>query len=85
MKLHDLMLTILTASIAFLATGCFYSSRPVDSPIGTNCKSQTMGLMFLSRPDVTCEQSAQPPVADVPAGSGQPISNGPGSAPLAPQ
>jgi hypothetical protein len=43
-----------------------------------------MGLMFLSRPDVTCEQSAQPPAPDVPPGSGQPMSGGPGSAPSTP-
>ena len=55
---------VISAAIAILASGCFYSSQPTDSPIGTNCKSQTMGLMFLSRPDTTCEQSAQPPVSN---------------------
>ena len=59
----------LAAAIAFLAPGCFYSSQPVDSSLGTNCKSQTMGLMFLSRPDVTCEQSAQPPVSNAAPGN----------------
>ena len=59
---------VIPAMIAILASGCFYSSQPTDSPIGTNCKSQTMGLMFLSRPDTTCEQSAQPPVPGVPPG-----------------
>jgi hypothetical protein len=62
MKPHHL---ILAASIALLASGCFYSSQPVDSSLGTNCKSQTTGLMFLSRPDVTCEQPAQPPAPDI--------------------
>ncbi|HXN87163.1 MAG TPA: hypothetical protein VN867_13905 [Candidatus Binataceae bacterium] len=57
---------VLPSAIAILASGCFYSSQPTDSPIGTNCKSQTVGLMFLSRPDTTCEQSAQPPVPNVP-------------------
>ena len=61
MKPHHL---IVAASIALLASGCFYSSQPVDSTLGTNCKSQTAGLMFLSRPDVTCEQPAQPPAPD---------------------
>jgi len=69
MEVHHL---IFAASIALLAPGCFYSSQPVDSPLGTNCKSQTMGLMFLSRPDVTCEQSAQPPAPDVAPGSVKP-------------
>jgi hypothetical protein len=69
MKPHHL---ILAASIALLASGCFYSSQPVESPLGTNCKSQTAGLMFLSRPDVTCEQPAQPPVPDVAPGGVKP-------------
>ncbi len=69
MKPHHLMFAV---SIALLAPGCFYSSQPVNSPLGTNCKSQTMGLMFLSRPDVTCEQSAQPPPPDVAPGSVKP-------------
>lgn len=47
-----------------LLAGCFYSSQPVDSSLGSNCKAQTAGLMFLSRPDVTCEQPAQPPLPD---------------------
>ena len=63
---------IFATSIAMLAAGCFYSSQPVESPIGTNCKSQTMGLMFLSRPDVTCEQSAQPPAPDIAPGGVKP-------------
>ena len=50
----------------FFLTGCFYSSQPVDSSLGTNCKAQTTGLMFLSRPDVTCEQPAQPPLPEKP-------------------
>jgi hypothetical protein len=62
MKLHH---AVLATSIALFASGCFYSSQPVNSPLGTNCKSQTTGLMFLSRPDVTCEQPAQPPAPDV--------------------
>ena len=78
MKPRHLMLA---ASIALLGAGCFYSSQPVDSPIGTNCKAQTMGLMFLSRPDTTCEQSAQPPVPDIAPGSGKPMPSSPGSAP----
>jgi hypothetical protein len=65
-------LILLAASIAFLASGCFYSSQPVDSPLGTNCKAQTTGLMFLSRPDVTCEQPAQPPTPDIAPGGGKP-------------
>jgi hypothetical protein len=84
MKLHHLIRVICAVSIGLLAAGCFYSSQPVESSLGTNCKSQTMGLMFLSRPDVTCEQSAQPPAPDVPPGSGQPMSGGPGSAPSTP-
>ncbi len=68
MKLHHVLLA---ASITFLASGCFYSSQPVDSPLGTNCKAQTTGLMFLSRPDVTCEQPAQPPAPDIAPGSGK--------------
>lgn len=64
---------IFAASIAILASGCFYSSQPVNSSLGTNCKAQTTGLMFLSRPDVTCEQPAQPPAPDVaPAGAPSP-------------
>jgi hypothetical protein len=63
---------IFAASITILASGCFYSSQPVNSPLGTNCKSQTMGLMFLSRPDVTCEQSAQPPAPDAAPGTVKP-------------
>lgn len=78
MKLPHLLLA---AAIPSLTCGCFYSSQPVDSSIGTNCKSQTMGLMFLSRPDVTCEQSAQPPAPDIAPGSGPPLPNGPGSNP----
>jgi hypothetical protein len=62
----------LAASIALFAPGCFYSSQPVDSSLGTNCKAQTTGLMFLSRPDVTCAQPAQPPTPDVAPGSGKP-------------
>ena len=85
MKPHHLILVILAASIGLLASGCFYSSQPVDSPIGTNCKAQTMGLMFLSRPDTTCEQSAQPPAPDIAPGSGKPMPSSPGSAPSAPQ
>ena len=69
MKPHHL---VFAASIALLTSGCFYSSQPVDSSLGTNCKSQTAGLMFLSRPDVTCEQPAQPPAPDVAPGSGKP-------------
>jgi len=69
MKPHHLMLA---ASISLLASGCFYSTQPTDSPIGTNCKSQTMGLMFLSKPEVTCEQSAQPPVPDNAPGAAKP-------------
>ena len=71
MKPHHLIIMFAT-SIALLASGCFYSSQPVDSPLGTNCKSQTAGLMFLSRPDVTCEQSAQPPATEVAPGSSKP-------------
>ncbi|HLI80120.1 MAG TPA: hypothetical protein VKV03_09060 [Candidatus Binataceae bacterium] len=53
---------ILSAAIAFVASGCFFSSQPVgDSALGTNCKAVTSGLMFLSKPDVTCDQPAQPP------------------------
>jgi len=63
---------LFVASFALLACGCFYSSQPVDSSLGTNCKSQRMGLMFLSRPDVTCEQSAQPPTPDIAPGSSKP-------------
>jgi hypothetical protein len=59
---------VLAVAIALLASGCFYSSQPVNSSLGTNCKAQTTGLMFLSRPDVTCEQPAQPPVPDVAPG-----------------
>jgi hypothetical protein len=55
---------LFAGSIVIAAAGCFYSSQPVDSTLGTNCKSQTAGLMFLSRPDVTCEQPAQPPAPD---------------------
>jgi hypothetical protein len=68
MKPHHLF----AASIALLASGCFYSSQPVDSSLGTNCKSQTAGLMFLSRPDVTCEQPAQPPAPDIAPGGVKP-------------
>ena len=75
---------MLAASIAFVGAGCFYSSQPVNSSIGTNCKSQTMGLMFLSRPEVTCEQSAQPPAPDIAPGSGKPLSNGPSPSNVAP-
>jgi hypothetical protein len=63
------ILAILAAAIALPVSGCFYSSQPVNSPLGTNCKAQTTGLMFLSRPDVTCEQPAQPPAPDVAPGS----------------
>jgi hypothetical protein len=56
---------IMAAAIALLASGCFYSSQPVDSSLGTNCKAQATGLMFLSRPDVTCEQPAQSPAPDI--------------------
>jgi len=69
MKPHHL---ILATPIALLISGCFYSSQPVDSSLGTNCKSQTAGLMFLSRPDVTCEQPAQPPTPDVAPKGGKP-------------
>ncbi len=63
---------ILAALITILSSGCFYSSQPVNSPLGTNCKAQTAGLMFLSRPDVTCAQPAQPPAPDIAPGGAQP-------------
>ena len=57
---------ILAASIALVAPGCFFSSQPVNDPaLGTNCKAVTSGLMFLSKPDVTCDQPTQPPTPDV--------------------
>jgi hypothetical protein len=65
---------VLAVAIALLASGCFYSSQPVNSSLGTNCKAQTTGLMFLSRPDVTCEQPTQPPAPDVAPGGAPPPS-----------
>ena len=57
---------VLAAAMAFVAPGCFFSSQPANDPaLGTNCKAVTSGLMFLSKPDVTCDQPAQPPAPDV--------------------
>jgi len=66
MKPCYLIILILASSIAaLLAAGCFFSSQPVNgSALGTNCRSVTSGLMFLSKPDVTCDQPVQPPTAD---------------------
>ena len=59
----------LTIAIAF-GSGCFFSSQPVNDPaLGTNCKAVTTGLMFLSRPDVTCDQPVQPPTPAVTPGA----------------
>lgn len=61
MKPRYLIVLLLASSIS----GCFFSSQPApDSALGTNCRSVTSGLMFLSKPDVTCDQPAQPPTAD---------------------
>jgi len=70
---------LLAASITLIASGCFYTSQPTDSPIGTGCKTQTFGLGFISSPTTTCETSAQPPVPDIAPGSGKPMPSGPGS------
>lgn len=60
----------LAVAIALGASGCFFSSQPAnDSALGTNCKAVTSGLMFLSKPDVTCDQPAQPPAPVVSPGS----------------
>ena len=70
---------ILAASITLIASGCFYTSQPTNSAIGTNCKTQTFGLGFISSPNISCENPAQPPTPDIAPGSGTPMPNGPGS------
>ncbi len=61
---------ILAASIVIVAPGCFFSSQPANDPaLGTNCKAVTSGLMFLSKPDVTCDQPAQPPAPNIAPGA----------------
>jgi hypothetical protein len=63
---------LLAFAIAF-GSGCFFSSQPVNDPaLGSNCKAVTTGLMFLSKPDVTCDQPVQPPTSNnAPAPSAQ--------------
>jgi hypothetical protein len=53
---------LIAAAVSVVAAGCWYTSQPTESPIGTNCTTQTYGLAFISSPNTTCEQSAQPPV-----------------------
>jgi hypothetical protein len=53
---------LLIAIAIALGSGCFFSSQPVNDPaLGSNCKAVTSGLMFLSKPDVTCDQPVQAP------------------------
>lgn len=72
MKLLPILIAI--AACAGL-TGCWYTSQPTESPIGTNCTTSTYGLGFISSPNTTCEQSAQPPVGNAPARNAAPASN----------
>lgn len=75
---------LIAAAVSVAAGGCWYTSQPTDSPIGTNCTTQTYGLAFISSPNTTCEQSAQPPVGqgpqneNPPAPAGAPSSTTPG-------
>ena len=62
-------------SLSIAAPGCWYTSQPTDSPIGTGCKTQTFGLAVLSSANTTCETSAQPPTPDIAPG---PAAGGPG-------
>ncbi len=55
---------ILIAAACLTLAGCWYTSQPTESPIGTNCTTQTYGLAFIGAPNTTCEQSAQPPVGE---------------------
>jgi hypothetical protein len=55
---------LVAAALPFMLAGCWYTSQPTDTPIGTNCTTRTYGLAFISSPNTTCEQSAQPPVGE---------------------
>ena len=61
MKLSPILIGMI-ASV--MLAGCWYTSQPTESPIGTNCTTQTYGLAFIGAPNTTCEQSAQPPVGE---------------------
>ena len=68
MKPHNLLLDLLIVMAIAFGTGCFFSSQPVNDPaLGSNCKAVTTGLMFLSKPDVTCDQPVQPPAPQIPS------------------
>ena len=61
MKLSSILIA---GAASLMLAGCWYTSQPTDSPIGTNCTTQTYGLAFINSPNTTCEQSAQPPVGE---------------------